>query len=473
VDALASLTERLPEGAVSTHPGELTSRSRDAWPLAMLREARGERLPRPMAVVFPRTTEDVETTLAWAAETGTAVVPRGAGSGVCGGAQAVWRGVVLDLSLMNRVLSIDEPSLAVQVEAGIRGDRLEAALGDRGLTLGHYPQSLAISSLGGWIAAGSAGQASAGFGVIEDMVLGLVVVLAGGEALHLRPTPRSVAGPDLRRLLVGSDGTLGVITEATLSVARAPGGYRWSAHRPGGMPQGIELAREMVQRDLRPLVLRLYDEADAAMTFGAVGHEEGPALVLGFAERPDSETTLASVRETAEAFDAAPLPDTYGEHWWSHRNDGLDLHRRIMGEERMLGAGMVVDTMEVAGLWSRVPDLYAAVRDALAEHAARPVAGHLSHPYRSGASLFFTFFLHGDDDQAVERRYLSTWQEAARACHQTGGTISHHHGVGLLKTPFLEAELGPTGVSALRSVKRALDPRGILNPGKLLPGEPE
>jgi alkyldihydroxyacetonephosphate synthase len=244
-------------------------------------------------------------------------------------------------------------------------------------------------------------------------------------------------------------------------------------HRPRDMAGGIELAREVIQRDLRPTVLRLYDDPDAAMTFGALGHDEGPALVLGFAEGPTTEAALGGVDQAARSLGAAPLPEAYGEHWWSHRNDAVDLYRRIMGEERMLGTGIVVDTLEVAGLWSRLPDLYLAVREALAEHAARPVAGHLSHPYRSGASLYFTFFLHGDDDQAAEHRYLATWREAARACHEAEGTISHHHGVGLLKAAFLEAELGATGVAALRSVKRALDPHGILNPGKLLPGESE
>ncbi|HYZ10707.1 MAG TPA: FAD-dependent oxidoreductase, partial [Actinomycetota bacterium] len=198
MDALASLTARLPDGTVSTHPGELSSRSRDAWPLAMLREVRGERLPRPMAVVFPKTTEDVSATLAWAGETGTAVVPRGGGSGVTGGAQAAWRGVVLDLSFMNTVGPIDRESLTVEVEAGTHGDRLEAALGREGLTLGHYPQSLAFSSVGGWIASSSAGLASAGFGSIADLVLGLEAVLAGGDVLRLPPVPRSSLGPDLR-----------------------------------------------------------------------------------------------------------------------------------------------------------------------------------------------------------------------------------------------------------------------------------
>jgi alkyldihydroxyacetonephosphate synthase len=170
VDALASLVERLPEGAVSTHPGELSSRSRDAWPLAMLREARGERLPRPMAVVFPQSTGHVSATLSWAVETRTPVVPRGGGSGVCGGAQAIWRGVVLDLSRMNRVLDIDEVSMTVRVEAGTRGDRLEQALSERGLTLGHYPQSLGISSVGGWIATRAGGHFATLYTHIDDLV---------------------------------------------------------------------------------------------------------------------------------------------------------------------------------------------------------------------------------------------------------------------------------------------------------------
>jgi alkyldihydroxyacetonephosphate synthase len=469
VDALASLIERLPEGAVSTHPGELSSRSRDAWPLAMLREARGERLPRPMAVVFPHSTEDVSTTLGWAVETRTPVVPRGGGSGVCGGAQAIWRGVVLDLSRMNRVLDIDEESLAVRVEAGVRGDRLEQALSERGLTLGHYPQSLAISSVGGWIATHSAGQASAGYGSIEDLLLGMVAVLPGGEVASLRAVPRSAAGPDLRRLLVGSEGTLGVVTETTLSVARGPRGLRWVAYGVPGFTEGAGLVRAIVQGHLRPLMVRLYDEPDAALSFEALSHREGCVLVLGFAQRSDGEAELRAVQATASEAGAEPLPDAYGEHWWEHRNDAVALYRRVMGEERMLGSGVVVDTIEVAGLWSRLPDLYRSIRDSLAEHAARPVACHLSHPYRSGASLYFTVLLHAEDDRAAETKYLACWEAAARACHGAGGTISHHHGVGILKAPFLAEELGQAGLAALRAVKGALDPAGVLNPGKLLP----
>jgi alkyldihydroxyacetonephosphate synthase len=466
VDALAALTERLPDGAVSTHPGELTSRSRDAWPLAMLREARGERLPRPMAVVFPRTTEDVSATLAWAAETGTAVVPRGGGSGVTGGAQAAWRGIVLDLSFMNRVVGIDRESLAVEVEAGIHGDRVEAALNRDGLTLGHDPQSMTFSSIGGWIASSSSGQASAGHGAIEDLVLGLEAVLASGEVLALPATPRSSAGPDLRRLLIGSEGTLAVITRATLTVALLPDGYRWRAFLLPTFEEGIGVARQIARGAARPLVLRLLDDADAASTFGELGHEDGAVLLLGFAGDREADAGVATA--LAESAGASSLPETFGEHWWSHRNDPAGLHQRVMGPERMLGPGIVEDTFEVAGLWGILPRLYASVREAAAAHAARPVTASLTHPRPSGAALSFRFLLHGRDDQAVEERYARCWEDVVRATREAGGTVTH--GIGLLLAPFLEEEIGATGVAVLRAVKRALDPHGVLNPGKLLPG---
>jgi alkyldihydroxyacetonephosphate synthase len=472
VDDLASLVERLPDGAVSTHPGELTSRSRDAWPLAMLREVRGDRLPRPLAVVFPRATEDVAHTLEWATETRTAVVPRGAGSGVCGGAQAVWRGVVLDLSRMSRILEIDDESQTVRAEAGIRGDPLERALSERGLTLGHYPQSMAISSLGGWIAAASAGQASAGYGAIEDRLLGLTAVLGSGRVVQLPAAPRSATGPDLRRMFVGSEGTLAVVTEATLSVARRPESLRWLATAPSSFEAGTALVRELLQRRLHPVVVRVYDEVDAGMTFGPVGHGSGPVAIAAFEASRVGDAGLEEARRLALEAGAGPLGEDYGRHWWGHRNDAVVLYRRIMGDERMFGAGVIVDTMEVAAIWRHVPRLYDAVREALLEHASQAVGCHLSHPYASGASLYFTFLIRAEDDAAAERAYLEAWRRAAAACRGAEGTLSHHHGVGLLKAPFLVDALGPAAVSTLRSLKAAADPAGILNPGKLLETEP-
>jgi alkyldihydroxyacetonephosphate synthase len=471
VDTLASLIERLPDGTVSTHPGELASRSRDWWALAMLREARGERLPRPMAVVFPRTTDQVAATLTWASETGTAVVPRGGGSGVCGGAQALWRALILDLSRMDRVVDVDEESMAVTVEAGLHGDRLESALNPRGLTVGHYPQSIAISSVGGWIATASAGQASAGYGAIEDLLLGATAVLASGEILRLPATPRSAAGPDLRRLLVGSEGTLAVVTEAVLSVSDLPDGMRWAAFQPGSFARGVQVVRDVMRSGAHPDVVRLYDDIDAALAFGSAGHSGGPVLLLGFRDGRLAETEIEACARLASSAEATVLLGSLGEHWWEHRNDAVDLYRGIMGEDRSLGSGVIVDTMEVAGLWGSLPAIHERVRGSLLSHASDAVGCHLSHPYRSGASLYFTFLMRAADDEAAERAYLGAWQAAIEACREAGGTITHHHGIGLLKAPFLADEIGTEGVATLRAIKHALDPKGILNPGKLLPAE--
>ena len=217
VDPIDSLASRLPRGAVTTDPQILRERAIDSWTLGLLRQVRGDELLEPAAVVFPTSTEDVATVLSWAAPMRIPVITRGGGSGVCGGASGAKASVVLDMTRMDKITDVDLASRAVHVQAGVRGDQLEDVLAADGLTVGHYPQSLAMSTVGGWIAASSAGQASTGFGAIEDVLLGLTAVLPTGRVLRCRPVPRSAAGPDLRRLLVGSEGTFAVVTEATLA----------------------------------------------------------------------------------------------------------------------------------------------------------------------------------------------------------------------------------------------------------------
>ena len=448
----------------------LRERAIDCWALGLLRRARGDDLPTPAAVVFPASTEDVAAVMAWASETGTAVIPRGGGSGVCGGAEGDARSVVLDLSRMDKVIGVDLISRAVHVQAGVRGGQLEDALAGHGLTAGHYPQSITVSTVGGWIAASSAGQASAGFGAIEDVLLGLTAVLPHGEILRCRPVPRSAAGPDLRRLLVGSEGTLAVVTEATLACRARPAGWEWLAC---GFPSFAALAeglREAVRAETGAGIIRGYDEADAAFSFEGLGHPGRCVGILGFpaglAGLDDRKRLAFDVMHQAGA--AGELGSQYGEHWWEHRNDAVGTYLAIMGPERAFGAGVVVDTIEVAGLWSAVPALYAGVRASLAEYA-QAVGCHLSHLYSSGSSLYFTFLIHGADDRDAQVRYLAAWDQAVRSCAAMGGTLTHHHGVGRLKSAFLAAELGETGVDVLTRIKAALDPQRIMNPGVLLP----
>ncbi len=470
VSNLNNLVRRLGDGAVVTDAATLRERAVDCWSLALLRRARGEEPVLPAAVVFPRSTQDVAAVLAWAAESGTVVIPRGAGSGVCGGSQAEADSLLLDLSRMNRVTSIDTVSRVVYVQAGTRGDQLEDALAEHDLTVGHYPQSQAISTVGGWIAASSAGQASTGFGAIEKMLLGLTAVTAQGEILHCRAVPRSAAGPDLRRLLVGSEGTLAVVTEAALACRRRVREWDWLAH---AFPTFAALAdglRAVIQAETGAAIIRGYDELDAQLSFGALGHANGCVGMLGFpADLPGlAERKSVALEAMGRAQASGDLGSGYGEHWWVHRNDAVQTYAAIMGPDRAFGSGVIVDTVEVAGLWSIVPRLYEDVRTALTSQAEAVVC-HLSHLYPSGSSLYFTFLIRGGDDHDAETRYLAAWDAAMRSCADLGGTSTHHHGIGRLKTPFLQAELGTTGANMLTRIRAALDPAAIMNPGVLRP----
>jgi alkyldihydroxyacetonephosphate synthase len=469
VDTLSALAGRLPDGSVATDPKTLSERATDCWPLALLRRVRGEQPPAPAAVVFPASTEDVAAVLAWAGETRTAVIPRGAGSGMCGGAQAEAGAVVLDLSRMDRITGVDAVSQIVRAQAGVRGDRLEEFLAGHELTVGHYPQSIAISTVGGWIAASSAGQASTGFGAIEDMLLGFTAVLPGGEILTSRAVPRSAVGPDLRRLLIGSEGTLAVVTEATLACRARPAGLDWLAFTFPDVPALLDGLRVLTRAETGAVVIRGYDETDAMLSFGSLGHAGGCVAILAFptdlwgqAER--RRLAAQAVRQAG----ATGLDSAYGAHWWAHRNDAVGLYHQIMGPERAFGPGVVVDTMEIAGLWSVVPELYTGVRAGLAAHA-EAVGCHISHLYRSGASLYFTFLVRGADDRDAEARYLAAWEQAVRSCGLIGGTFTHHHGVGRHKARFVAGEIGESGLGVLRRIKDALDPDQILNPRALLP----
>jgi alkyldihydroxyacetonephosphate synthase len=469
VSPLEFLLSRLPDGTVRTDAETLRERAIDSWALSLLRRVRGDELPVPTAVIFPASTQEVAMVLTWASQTSTAVIPRGGGSGVCGGAQGQAGSVVLDMSRMDKVTDIDLVSQVVHVEAGVRGDQLEEALAGHGLTTGLYPQSIAISTVGGWIAASSAGQASTGFGAIEDVLLGLTAVLPQGEILRSRPVPRSAAGPDLRRLLVGSEGTLAVVTEATLACRARPAGWDWLAFAFPGFTALADGLRQAVRADTGAAVIRGYDET-AQLSFGAIGHPGGCVGMLGFpAGRPGLDARKQAAVQTLKGAGAsAELGSRYGEHWWQHRNDAVGTYAQIMGPERAFGSGVIVDTFEVAGLWSTVPGLYPGIRAALAAQA-QAVGCHMSHLYPSGSSLYFTFLVSGADDQEAEERYLAAWDQAVRSCAAAGGTITHHHGVGRLKARYLAADLGETGVDVLGRIKAALDPAGIMNPQVLLP----
>jgi alkyldihydroxyacetonephosphate synthase len=465
VTDLGDLRERLHDGAVSTEPADLEAHAHDWWTLALLRERRGERFILPAAVVRPRSTQEVAAVLGWAQETRTRVVPFGGGSGVSGGAEAIAGAIALDVREMNQVVNVDREALTVTAQAGIGGRELEEDLAGRGLTLGHFPQSIDISTLGGWVAARSAGQKSARYGRLEDMVVALEVVLPGGRVVRTRPAPASAAGPDLTRVFIGSEGTLGVITEATLAIRPAPRVVAHGAYAFATFTDGLDAVRRVAQEELHPAVMRLYDEVDVGIAFrDAPDKPDGSLLVLRFEGDAIAEPEERAVRTIVEQAGGKDIGSGIAERWWDHRNDAVATFRQIM-LGGLLGPAAAVDTMEVAGMWP-VTALYESVRGALGAHAD-VVGCHASHPYPQGTCLYFTFvFVGAKDDGAVEARYRAAWAEAAEATLAAGGSITHHHGVGLLKAPWLPQELGE-GFEVLRAIKTALDPSNIMNPGKL------
>jgi alkyldihydroxyacetonephosphate synthase len=383
----------------------------------------------------------------------------------------VKRSVVVDLSRLNRILSIDDVSQTVTVEAGARGVDLESALARRGLTTGHDLGSMELSTVGGWIASASAGHASVGYGGIDDLLLGLTAVLTGGDVLELNPVPRTAAGPDLRRLFVGSEGVLGLITRATLIVSRLPAGHSWEAFRPQSFETGAALVREIMQRGYHPLVIRLMDGPEAESAIPAPHYEGGPLLVVGFdAAGPAADTQRMELKALARDLGARPVGADIAEAWWDHRHDDALTNEGVAGEGRALGPGALADTLDVAAVWRHVPRLYEEVRETLLDHAERATC-RLAHAYRSGAALQFSFVLRAGDDRELEDLYDAAWRDGVAACHRAGGTMTHHQGVGLLKAPFFEQEVGHAGLRAMARIKEGLDPKWILNPGKVLPGD--
>ena len=451
----------LGEAQVITEPAVLAERRHDYWMVSHLRDRQGAAAPSPACVVRPRSVADVQTTLRLANERRVAVIPFGLGSGVVGGVIASPDAIVLDLSSMNAVRSIDPVNLLASFDAGKNGAEAEAAVAEQGLTIGHWPQSIAVSSVGGWIATRASGQFSTAYGNIEDIVHSIEAVLPTGELVILGKGPRASAGPDLRHLMMGSEGTLGVITGVTLSLRRQPEARALSAFEAADMRAGFALQREIIQRGWRPPVMRQNDvresgRLDARLTKCVILMvHEGPAALV--------EAEAAAVAALAAEMGVPTAPVDVVEHWLGHRNT-------VTPWDAILSRNMVADTVEISGAWDTIGDIY---DDAVAALKAIPgciaASAHSSHVYRSGLNLYFTFAILPPDPADMEAAYFQAWKAIIEATSRHGGGVAHHHGIGRVRRDYLTLDLGPDGVELLRKVKRALDPNGIMNPGVLIP----
>ncbi|MGE5673311.1 MAG: FAD-binding oxidoreductase [Mycobacterium leprae] len=450
---------------VLTDAETLAARTLDTWPLRLVQRVVGAAHPQPLCVVRPQSTEEISRTLGLLYRQGVPFIPYGGGSGVTGGAEAVAGAVAIDLSAMNRILALHEQDLLVTAEAGVLLGKLEAYLNEHGYISGHYPQSIEVAQLGGLVATRSAGQFSTHYGNQEDLLVGLEAVLPDGRVVRIGNTPRRSVGPDLRHLWLGSEGALGVITEVTLKIFPQPA-ERWlQAYAVPSMRQGLEIIRQFMREGWRPPVVRLHDAVDAARMFPGVTQGDEAILML-LAEGPAgyAQTEGAALERICRAGGSRELGTGPVEHWLAVRNDVHEF-------DQYINMGIIVDTIEVAAGWSAIADIYDEVTRRLRGEVPEVVflTGHSSHSYPQGTNLYFIIGAVPPRDPAkVEQVYWSIWERVMASTLKLGGTISHHHGVGRLRTPWVEAELG-TAYPLLAMLKQAVDPKGLANPGALIP----
>jgi alkyldihydroxyacetonephosphate synthase len=452
----------------------------------LVRIRRGEIPHATDAVIYPETEEQVAALLNAAAERGIAVIPFGGGTSVVGGVEPLGAKptLTLDLRRMNRLLRLDPLAATATLEAGVLGPSLEEQLNARGFTLGHFPQSFEYSSLGGWIATRSAGQNSTLYGKIEDRVESLRMAFPGGT-IATPAVPAAAAGPDLNQIIAGSEGVLGVITQATVRLAALPRRCDYRGYLFPAFQAGVEAAREVMQSGLRPAILRLSDEAEtevnltmrappSALRAAAEGvylalrriRLEGAALlIVGFEGAEDQvRSDWRRAQPILRRHQGSPLGHSPGRAWERSRFEVPYLR------DLLLDHAIMVDTLETAATWDRYLALYRSVRDAMAKamDGRGLVMAHLSHAYSDGASIYYTFLA-----RQAEGRELEQWQQvkvaATDAIIAAGGALSHHHGIGSDHLPWMSQYLGAAGVRTLAALKQTFDPQGIMNPGKLTP----
>ena len=450
--------------------------------LVRLRSGRLEQAPD--AVLVPGDAAAVAAVLAACSEARVAVVPFGGGSSVVGGVDALAGDnsavVSLDLTRL-RSVELDRTSLVARLGPGLRGPEAEQALAERGTTLGHYPQSYEQATIGGYAATRSAGQASSGYGRFDELVTSVELTAPTG-VLRTLQIPHTAAGPSLRELVLGSEGTLGVITEVGCRVRPAPERRRYEGWMAADFASGREIVRGLAQSREMPDVLRLSDEEETRVSMGLSGTEgwqkraldgylslrrrQGGCLIIcGFeGERASVRRRRSLASRRLRSGGAVPLGRAAGRSWEKARFEGPYLR------DELIGIGVFVETLETAHTWSRLDELYLAVGGALKD-ALGPqsiVMCHLSHAYPDGASLYYTFLARAKRGEEIEQ-WRRTKRAASEAIVSVAGTITHHHAIGRDHAPYMRDEVGELGLDALRAVKERLDPAGIMNPGKLLP----
>jgi alkyldihydroxyacetonephosphate synthase len=467
---------------------------------ARLRHARGQSLPDwlalrsgrigifPDGVTYPTSDDDVRKIFKFANDGDAQIIPYGGGTSVVGHINPIQGDkpiLTVNLSRMNQLLNLDESSHLATFGAGIPGPEIETELKKHGYTLGHFPQSFELSTLGGWIATRSSGQQSYYYGRIEDLFAGGHVEAPAGS-LDLPPHPASAAGPDLRQFILGSEGRMGILTQATVRIRTLPESEHFYGVFFREWEAGMEAVRETVQEGCPLSMLRLSDPQETETTLILSGKERLVELadrglnILGYGEERcllifgvtgDDQKVSQARRQASPIFRShggLPAISMIGEMWRKSRFYSPYLRNTLWD------SGYAIDTLETAVPWSTVASLHMGIKNKMLQAASSSnqrilIFAHLSHMYQDGASIYVTFlFPRAPDPEDTLLFWRRLKERASQTIVEAGGTISHQHGVGLDHAPYLEAEKGHLGIDVLNAVCKTLDPKGILNPGKLL-----
>lgn len=467
---LTELHEILGDRWVSVNNMDRLAYSYDIWPVVSSMVHRGEVPYWPEIIAWPGNAEEVSAVLKIAGRFGVAVVPYGGGSGVVGGIIQLRGGITLDVKRMDRIRSIDSISLSVEVEAGAMVQDLEDELNHHGFSLGHFPQSMHSATIGGCIAHNGIGTFSTKYGKIDDMVLGMQVVVPNGDIVNITPVPKRSTGPNLNELFLGSEGTLGVVTQATLKIHPLPEQRIFQSYAVSDMRLGLDIIRNVVKHDLVPAVVRLYDEHEGkGLIFDSVGMEDGKCLLIfcyeGYHQLVELQAKLSS--EICISMGALELGPEPGRIWFEKKR--FDVRHYLSATVKPT---RIADTLEIAAPWDKLADIYYAIMEEMRKFPCKSM-GHCSHVYPQGANLYMIFFAEASDPdpEVVQTLYFKILEATFKTCVRLGGTISHHHGIGMAKKQWMELEHGQAGMNVLHAIKKAIDPDNIMNPGKLGIGE--
>lgn len=462
-DLASAFSAVVGQGNVLTSFDQRLSYSRDRLPFAVFRERAGEIAGAvPRLVVRPANQDEIVRIVQLAKARNVAIIPYGNGSGVLGGAIPLGGEIMVDTRRLDKIVSINPTDAVVTVQAGMNGADFEKQLNEAGYTSGHLPQSIEISTVGGWLACRGGGQLSSRYGKIEDIVVGLKAVLPDGAPLEVRPVARRSVGPSIRDLMIGSEGTLGIITEATLRIFKKPAVERGVVLAFPSLQAALDSARLIMQAELRPTIVRLYDrvESDERTKDIALFKTKPFLAVLQFCGSEPMVTAEQSMAlEIAAAQGGEVGPEGPYQHWKQNRY--------VAYSQKWHDAGYFNDTIEVTGNWSAIPAMYDAIGNAVrAIYPGIHFGAHWSHVYPEGACQYMTVRLPPmPDDQALPI-HQKLWDTVQQLTLDHGGSIAHHHGAGLFRNPWMKRELG-AGLAVLQSIKDALDPGNLFNPGKI------